>query len=49
MNSFFNILEALHPNRIIQLLCHKEREGNEIVINRLNLPFFLCQEGGPNH
>lgn len=30
MNSFFIILEALQPHRIIQLLCHKdkEREGS---------------------
>nr|YP_010265625.1 hypothetical protein MFQ52_mgp20 [Bidens bipinnata]YP_010352615.1 hypothetical protein MFQ53_mgp10 [Bidens parviflora]YP_010352723.1 hypothetical protein MFU86_mgp20 [Bidens biternata]YP_010352766.1 hypothetical protein MZG22_mgp38 [Bidens pilosa]UIR99397.1 hypothetical protein [Bidens alba var. radiata]UIR98968.1 hypothetical protein [Bidens parviflora]UIR99077.1 hypothetical protein [Bidens bipinnata]UIR99140.1 hypothetical protein [Bidens biternata]UIR99202.1 hypothetical protein [Bid len=47
MNSLFIILEALH--RCIQLLCHKEREGNLFLINRLNLPFFLCQEGWANH
>jgi hypothetical protein len=41
MNSLFIILEALH--RCIQLLCHKEREGNLFLINRLKLPFFAGQ------
>lgn len=37
MKSFFIILEALHPHRFIQLLRHKERDGNICLINRLNL------------
>lgn len=33
MKSFFRILEALHPHRFIQWICHKEREGNLCLIH----------------
>ena len=49
MNSFFRILEALQPHRIIQLFCHKERKGKERffwLIAWTCLSFF-ARRGGP--